>query len=102
MLAIQLLGDLRNQTALPVSRSTLETEQDFYLVREMLRSLAKIGTAESEDIIRMLEELPKHEVGIVLPGGRSPWPQRDARVLDKLSLSAENGTAEEMSRPAHA
>jgi len=56
MLAIQLLGDLRSQTALPVFRSMLETEQDFYVVREIVRSLAKIGTEESEDIIRTLED----------------------------------------------
>jgi hypothetical protein len=34
----------------------LETEQDFYVVREIVRSLAKIGTEESEDIIRTLED----------------------------------------------
>jgi predicted amidophosphoribosyltransferase len=56
MLAIQLLGDLRSQAALPVFRSMLETEQDFFVVREIARSLAKIGSAESEDIIRMLED----------------------------------------------
>jgi hypothetical protein len=55
MLAIQLLGDLRSKPALPVFRSMLETEQDFYAVREIARSLAKIGSAESEDIIRTLE-----------------------------------------------
>ena len=55
MLAIQLLGDLRSQAALPVFRSMLEKEQDFYVVREITRSLAKIGSAVSEDIIRTLE-----------------------------------------------
>jgi len=51
MLAIQLLGDLRSQPALPLFRSMLETERDFCVVREIAWSLAKIGSAESEDII---------------------------------------------------
>jgi len=55
-LAIQLLVDLRSQVALPVFRFMLETEEDLYVVRGILRSLAMIGTAESEDIIRMLED----------------------------------------------
>jgi len=54
MMAIQLLGEMQSHKALTSFASTLEKEQDFYVIREIIRSLDKIGTKESRNMIRRL------------------------------------------------
>jgi HEAT repeat protein len=54
MLAIKVLGDLRSQKAVPIFASILETEEDFYTIREIILSLDKIGGTESKNLIRQL------------------------------------------------
>lgn len=55
MLAIQLLGDMRSRKALPHFATILETEDDFYIIREIIFSLAKIGNTECIDLIRRMK-----------------------------------------------
>jgi len=54
MMAIQLLGETHSHMALPYFAAILETEEDFYIIREILYSLEKIGNTESRNIIRRL------------------------------------------------
>ncbi|GAB4349081.1 MAG: hypothetical protein OHK0047_43140 [Leptolyngbyaceae cyanobacterium] len=41
MIAIQILGELRSQEALPGFKEIIETENDFYSLREVLCALSK-------------------------------------------------------------
>ncbi len=56
MIAVQLLGDLRSRAAIPVFASLLESETDFYFLREIIRALGKIGNPESWRLIRLLQK----------------------------------------------
>jgi HEAT repeat protein len=58
MMAIRLLGDLKSNRAVATFEAMLETEEDFYLVREIVWSLQKIGTARSREIIQRLRYHP--------------------------------------------
>jgi HEAT repeat protein len=58
MIAIQLLGELRSVSAIPAFREMIQTEPDFYTVREIVRSLRKIGGKDAEDV---LSSLRNHE-----------------------------------------
>jgi hypothetical protein len=62
MLAIQLLGDLHSKSAIPVFRSILREGDDFYVIREIVRSLHKIGGSESDDLLRTIR---KHKSRLV-------------------------------------
>ena len=62
LLAIQLLGDLRSKSAIPVFRSMIQQENDFYLIREITRSLRKIRSEESEEL---LSTLSKHKSKLI-------------------------------------
>ena len=62
MLAIELLGDLRSNAALPHFQTMLNHEDDFYLLREVLGALAKLGSPESRAI---LSEAASHESHLV-------------------------------------
>lgn len=55
MMAIQLLGELQSEEAVPVFASILETEKDFYVIREIILSLDKIGNTESKNLILNLK-----------------------------------------------
>ena len=55
MMAIQVLGELRSRKALPVFASILETEEDFYVIREIMLALEKIGGAESKKMLLCLK-----------------------------------------------
>jgi predicted amidophosphoribosyltransferase len=56
MLAIQLLGDLRSRSAISVFRSIIREENDFYVIREVVRSLRKIGGKDSEELLSALRQ----------------------------------------------
>jgi HEAT repeat protein len=58
MISIQLLGDLKSQAAIAFFASLLETEEDFYVLREIVRSLVKIGSRECKELIRKLKYHP--------------------------------------------
>jgi HEAT repeat protein len=58
MIAIQLLGDLKSPPAIAFFAPLLETEEDFYVLREIVRSLVKIGSREGKELIRKLENHP--------------------------------------------
>ena len=62
MMAIQLLGELKSASALPAFNSILRTEEDIYVVREIVRSLARIGNDES---LALLETLKSHRSSLV-------------------------------------
>jgi len=62
MVAIQLLGDLRSTAALPAFKSILERENDYYVLREVVASLRKIGTKES---LALVEGLGSHRSRLV-------------------------------------
>jgi len=56
MLAIQLLGELRSKKAISVFTAMLHDETDFYIIREVVRSLRKIGGKDSEQLLSTLSE----------------------------------------------
>ena len=55
MMAIQMLGELQSHAALPYFADILETEEDFYVIREITHALNKIGGEESKKLIRRLK-----------------------------------------------
>lgn len=65
MMAIRLLGDLKSEKAVAALECILESEQDFYVLRESIHALAGIGSAESMRIIRGLRNHPSRLVRIV-------------------------------------
>jgi HEAT repeat protein len=65
MMAIRLLGELESQTALALFESILKTEEDFYVVREVIYSLTKIGSERSKRIVQALRGHPSRLVRIV-------------------------------------
>jgi len=58
MMAIQLLGEIKSEKAVLVFASILESENDFYVIREIINSLNKIGSFESMDLIRKMNNHP--------------------------------------------
>lgn len=61
-MAVRLLGDLRSMRAVGCFQRMLAVETDFYLVREVVRSLRRIGTAEAAAIVMGLRGHPSHLV----------------------------------------
>ncbi|MCU0583419.1 MAG: HEAT repeat domain-containing protein [Syntrophales bacterium] len=57
MMAIRILGDLKAQAALPAFEKVLERETDYYVIREVVVALHKIGTTAA---IRRIESLRGH------------------------------------------
>lgn len=64
MMAIQLLGNLKSEKAVVALECMLESEEDFYVLRETIHALAGIGGAESMRIIRGLRNHPSRLVRI--------------------------------------
>jgi HEAT repeat protein len=58
MLAIQLLGDLRSSPAVDVFKNLLETEQDIYVIGEIVRALRAIGDANAHSVLEQLRSHP--------------------------------------------
>jgi HEAT repeat protein len=54
MMAIQLLGEMHSHMALPYFAAILETEEDYFVIREIIYSLERIGNTEGKNIIRRL------------------------------------------------
>jgi hypothetical protein len=52
MMAIEMLGRLRSRCAVPALGRLLESESDYYALREVLHALARIGTSESMALVR--------------------------------------------------
>lgn len=65
MMAICLLGDLKSRGAVAAFESLIKTETDFYVLREVARSLTKIGDGEGWRIVRQLREHPSDLVRMV-------------------------------------
>lgn len=62
MIAVQMLGDLRSRAAIPVFASFLETETDFYFLREIIHALGKMGNPDSMRLLRLLK---KHKSALI-------------------------------------
>jgi HEAT repeat protein len=62
MMAIQLLGELKSSSALPVLASMLCEEEDFFVIREIALALCRIGTRESWELIDGLRHHPSRLV----------------------------------------
>jgi|WetSurMetagenome_2_1015567.scaffolds.fasta_scaffold81677_2 HEAT repeat protein len=57
MMAIRILGDLASQAAVPALGDLLEQEKDYYVIREIIGSLFKIGGPAA---IQRIERLQGH------------------------------------------
>lgn len=62
MIAVQILGKLKNEDAVPEFEHLLKTENDFYLLREVLYALSKINSSRSRALIL---ETTKHRSNLV-------------------------------------
>jgi len=62
MMAVQLLGEMKSEKAVAAFATILETEKDFYMIREMINSLKKIGTPEG---IRLIQKQGSHPSRLV-------------------------------------
>lgn len=62
MMAIQVLGELHSRDALPIFASILETEEDYYVIRQIMLALEKIGGTESK---KMLLHLQTHKSKLI-------------------------------------
>jgi len=58
MIAIQILGQIGTCRAIPEFSKLLDSEDDFYLLREMLHATAKIDCPESVDLLLKAEKHP--------------------------------------------
>jgi HEAT repeat protein len=67
LMAIRLLGELKSQMALALFESMLKTEEDFFVVREVIYSLTKIGNENERNrqIIQALRDHPSRLVRIL-------------------------------------
>lgn len=65
MMAIRLLGELKSEGALAALESVLESEEEFYVLRQTIYALAKMGNAESMQMIRSLRKHPSRLVRTV-------------------------------------
>ncbi len=78
MIAVQSLGEIKSQKAVAAFASMLESENDFYVIREMITSLKKIGSAEGMDLVRKQRNHPSWLVRkfvrkIIEPDNRQEW-----------------------------
>ncbi len=55
MMASQVLGDIKSKNAIPVFKEIVETSDDYYLIKEILLALKKIGGSESKNVISHLQ-----------------------------------------------
>ena len=62
IVAIQSLGRMRSEAAVPVFAKVLRTEESFYVIREIARALAQIGSVPGREL---LEELCLHKLPMV-------------------------------------
>jgi len=58
MIAAQVLGKLRSRAAIPFFATLLQTEKDFYMIREIVHALVQIGNVQSINIIKKLKDHP--------------------------------------------
>lgn len=58
MIAIQILGKLRFEPALPVFEKLITTEPDVYLLREIVFALSLLSTDESRHLLERLIHHP--------------------------------------------
>lgn len=58
MMAIETLGRLKSRRAIPALGRLLDTERDYYTVREALSALARIGTPASMALVRRATQHP--------------------------------------------
>ena len=58
MIAVQILGDMKSIEAIPAFKEILETQDDYYLVREIVISLEKI---EGHDSRILIQKMKKHQ-----------------------------------------
>jgi len=58
MMAIQVLGEIGACEAVPEFRRLLDSEDDFYVLREALYAAAKIDCPESADLLLKAERHP--------------------------------------------
>ncbi|NPV04634.1 MAG: HEAT repeat domain-containing protein [Syntrophaceae bacterium] len=62
MMAIRILGDLKSQAAVPALGGLLDGERDYYVIREAVVALRKIGGPQSLRRIRSLQRHPSRMV----------------------------------------
>jgi len=62
MMAIRILGDLTSQAAVPALGNLLEQEKDYYVIREIIGSLFKVGGTEAIQRIERLQGHPSEMV----------------------------------------
>lgn len=62
MMAIRILGDLASRVAVPALGDLLPGERDYYVIREIIRSLFKIGGPEAIPRIEGLQGHPSEMV----------------------------------------
>jgi len=62
MIAVQVLGKLHSRAAIPIFATLLQTEEDFYIIREIVHALARIGNVQSR---KMIQKLKDHPSGLV-------------------------------------
>jgi len=62
MIAAQILGDIKSSEAIPEFKKILETQEDYYLTREIIIALGKIGSHESRVLMRKMK---KHQSSLV-------------------------------------
>ncbi|MBN1366031.1 MAG: hypothetical protein JW976_14585 [Syntrophaceae bacterium] len=55
MMAAQVLGDIKSKDAVPVFKKIIETQDDYYFIKEILLALKKIGGTESRNMILHLK-----------------------------------------------
>jgi HEAT repeat protein len=77
MLAIQLLGEIKSQSAVTAFGTIIEQEEDTYVLREIALALACIGGAASRGLLERLASQPsviarraaEDALGSLRPGG---------------------------------
>jgi HEAT repeat protein len=62
MVAAQILGNIQSREAIPVFKEILETEEDYYLIREIILSLEKVG---SHDGWLLMRKMKKHQSSLI-------------------------------------
>jgi len=58
MIAVEVLGKLHSRAAIPFFDTLLQTEEDFYMIREIVHALVRIGNVKSRNIIQKLKDHP--------------------------------------------
>ena len=62
MMAIQILGELDADETLPVFEEILVKENDFYVIREIVRALSRMSEPQA---VHLIESLRGHRSGLV-------------------------------------